>query len=148
MILTRLRILLEPVFSSTGEIESFRPVTTADSNRLEELTGATVMSSEEVGETAPTQEVSGADDKFEDDGDGLPVRDSSGKVHGTLPTPEQLRDYTSEELEDFQDELQGSVEERIRKNEELGPDKAHGERQAAEQDLINSIDTIISNRGG
>ena len=83
-------IQVEPVYSSTGQIESFRPVTTVDSDRLEQLTGASVMSSEEA---VPTQEVGGADDKFEDDGDGLPVRDSSGKVHGVLPTPEQLRGY-------------------------------------------------------
>ena len=43
-----------PVYSPTGEIESFRPDTTADSDRLEELTGATIMSSEEAGETEET----------------------------------------------------------------------------------------------
>ena len=94
-----------------------------------------------------SQQINTDESTFIDDGDGLPVRDNSGKVHGILPTPEQLDGYTTEELEDFQEELEGSVEERIRKNEELGPDKAHGERQSAEQDLIHSIDSIINNRG-
>ncbi len=84
------------------------------------------LNSEGVDETEEVGATPGMDD-------GLPVRDSSGKVHGVLPTQEQLRGYPTEELEDFQDELQGSVEEMISKNEELGPDKAHGERQAAEQ---------------
>lgn len=85
-------------------------------------------------------------EEFVDNGDGLPVRDSSGKVHGILPTPEQLRDYDSDELEDFAEELEQSIEERIRKTNELGSDKAHGERQNAEQETKASIDKILSDR--
>lgn len=61
-------IRVEPVYSPAGEIESFRPVTTADSDRLEELTGASVMSSEEAGETEKPENVNGSDGA-EGDGD-------------------------------------------------------------------------------
>lgn len=76
----------------------------------------------------------------------LPARDNTGKVHGDLPTPADLREYPTEELEHFQQELQGSVGERIKATSQLGPDKKHGERQAAEQRLIKQIDKIIDDR--
>ncbi len=49
-------IQVEPVYSPNGEIESFRPVSAADSDRLEQLTGATIMSSEEADEAETTTE--------------------------------------------------------------------------------------------
>ena len=50
------------MFSPTGEIESFRPVTIGDSDRLEELTGVTVMSNEEVNETDEVTTANESDD--------------------------------------------------------------------------------------
>jgi hypothetical protein len=46
-------------------------------------------------------------------------------------------------------ELEQSVQERIRMNEELGPDEngGHGQRQGAEQDLIQSIENELDDRG-
>jgi hypothetical protein len=46
----------------------------------------------------------------------------------------------------FQDELQGSVGERIKVTSQLGPEQKHGERQGAEQKLIKQIDRIIKDR--
>jgi len=76
----------------------------------------------------------------------LPALDSTGKVHGELPRPKDLGDYEVEDLQQLRDELGQSVKERIRKNSELGPKGGHGERQAAEQDLIKSIDKHLEDR--
>jgi RHS repeat-associated protein len=76
----------------------------------------------------------------------LPARDSTGKVHGELPTPADLREHSTDDLKQFQEELKGSVGRRIDVTSQLGPDKAHGERQAAEQRLIKQIDKIIKDR--
>jgi hypothetical protein len=70
----------------------------------------------------------------------LPRLDSTGKVHGALPHPRNLGDYTTDELLDLRDELELSVQRRIEKNIALGHDKPHAQRQAAEQDLIKSIE--------
>jgi hypothetical protein len=98
------------------------------------------------------------------DGDGynakndeLPKRDHKGKIHtnengnypgspGRLPTAEELRKYSTEELEDFHFELSESVKERIRKNIEGGYDRAHGQRQSAEQTLMKIIEHILADR--
>jgi hypothetical protein len=65
--------------------------------------------------------------------------DRTGKVHGELPRPKDLKNYSREELSQLKGELDKSVQQRIRKNIELGSDKPHGQRQAAEQQLIKSI---------
>ena len=57
-----------------------------------------------------------------------------------------LRKFSNEDLKIFQEELKGSVEQRIEVTSQLGPDKAHGQRQAAEQSLIIQIDKIINDR--
>ncbi len=75
----------------------------------------------------------------------LPVLDSTGKVHGQLPSPKNLSRYPNEKLKQLQGELKQSVQQRIKKNIELGSDKAHGQRQAAEQQLIKSIDKKLKN---
>ena len=65
--------------------------------------------------------------------------DATGKVHGKLPDVKDLGRYGVDDLKQLRDELKQSVQERIRKNSELGPHKPHGQRQAAEQTLIKSI---------
>lgn len=86
----------------------------------------------------------------------LPARDATGKVHTNdegLPTAEDLQKYPTEDLKHFQDELKGSVGERIKTTSSL-PDQPkekrvkHGERQAEEQRLIKAIDKIIKDREG
>jgi RHS repeat-associated protein len=76
----------------------------------------------------------------------LPARDSTGKVHGDLPTVAGLQAHSTEELQHFQQELAVSVAQRIYVTSQLGPDKAHGQRQAAEQALVKAIDKIIESR--
>lgn len=73
----------------------------------------------------------------------LPSLDSTGKVHGKLPSSQELKNYSREELEILYKELQQSVKQRIKKNIELGSDAGHGERQAAEQQLIKSIEKYL-----
>jgi len=76
----------------------------------------------------------------------LPARDSTGKVHGELPRPQDLRNRSTEDLGHLLGDLRRSVQQRIRKNIELGSDPGHGQRQALEQDLIKSIERILSGR--
>lgn len=76
----------------------------------------------------------------------LPSLDQTGKVHGELPSASELENYSSEELEQLRDELQQSVEQRIRVTTQLGSDKPHGERQAAEQELIRQIDKYLGDK--
>ncbi|WP_198043783.1 RHS repeat domain-containing protein [Ketobacter nezhaii] len=75
----------------------------------------------------------------------LPSLDSTGKVHGELPRPKDLKNYSNEELTQLKGELGESVQQRIKINIELGSDKAHGQRQAAEQQLIKSIEKHLDN---
>jgi Pretoxin HINT domain len=76
----------------------------------------------------------------------LPELDSTGKVHGELPKPQDLGKYPKEDLAQLRNELEKSAQERIRKNVELGSDKPHGQRQGQEQDLIKSIDKFLNNK--
>lgn len=74
----------------------------------------------------------------------LPGLDRTGKVHGALPKAEDLSRYSRDELRQLHQELGQSVQERIRKTSELGPDRAHGQRQAAEQQLMLQIEKFLS----
>ena len=76
----------------------------------------------------------------------LPALDSTGKVHGELPKPKDIKNYTREELEQLRDELKPSVQKRIEVTEQLGRDKAHGQRQGAEQNLIKSIEKHLEDK--
>jgi hypothetical protein len=76
-------------------------------------------------------------------GKALPALDRSGKVHGPLPAVEDLARHTLDDLAHFQQELRKSVQQRIRKNIEMGFEPAHGKRQAAEQQLIRQIENIL-----
>ena len=75
-----------------------------------------------------------------------PILDPTGKVHGELPEAKDLDRYAPEDLEQLSEELQRSVQERIRRTNELGSDKPHGERQAAEQQLIQQIEKNLQDR--
>ena len=70
----------------------------------------------------------------------LPALDHADKVHGELPSAKDLDKYDTGDLKQLKGELEQSVQERISKSDELGRDKAHGQRQGAEQGLIKSID--------
>jgi len=67
----------------------------------------------------------------------LPALDSTGKVHGALPRPQDLGQYGADELAALRDDLEQSVQQRIGNNVLFGPDLGHGERQGAEQLLSN-----------
>lgn len=75
-------------------------------------------------------------------GDGSPEAflDGLGRVHGKLPSPADLGEYNTEELQILRDELEQSVQARIGNRIELGPDPGHDARIAEEQSLIRSID--------
>ncbi len=72
----------------------------------------------------------------------LPVLDRTGKVHGKLPKQEDFGRFAREDLMRLRDQLSTSVKTRIRLNSKL-PDKAHGQRQGAEQDLIKQLDNFL-----
>jgi hypothetical protein len=73
----------------------------------------------------------------------LPSLDASGKLHGAVPRPEDFDKYTREELEQLLADAKQSVPERIRKTTLLGRDRAHGQRQAAEQQLITQLERYL-----
>jgi RHS repeat-associated protein len=74
----------------------------------------------------------------------LPVLDATGKVHGLLPKPKDFDNYSKEELQILLDELKQSVQKRIDVTSKIGRDRAHGQRQGAEQDLIKSLEKYLS----
>ena len=76
----------------------------------------------------------------------LPALDATGKVHGTLPKAKDLGRYSKEELQLLHRELNQSVRQRIKVTSRLGRDRAHGQRQGAEQDLIKAIEKHLQNR--
>jgi hypothetical protein len=73
----------------------------------------------------------------------LPRLDATGKVHGDLPRVQDFGSYSPTALRDLAGELQQSVRTRIQRTVELGPDKAHGQRQSAEQQLIIQIEKFL-----
>jgi len=73
----------------------------------------------------------------------LPSLDSTGKVHRQLPRLKDLKNYSNNESSQLRDELKQNVRQRIKKNIEHDSHKPHGERQAAEQQLIKSIDKAL-----
>jgi RHS repeat-associated protein len=76
----------------------------------------------------------------------LPSIDATGKVHGQLPKVNELSKFSDDELRVLQGQLRQSVPTRIRTIIELGPDKAHGQRLAAEQELLRQIEKYLQNR--
>ena len=92
-----IRDRVEPVLSPTGEIESFRPVTIGDSDLLEELTGVTVMSNEEIeetNETNPTEDTNGPDDYL--DGPTRPSSSIPQIANETGLTPQEVKSRIEE----------------------------------------------------
>lgn len=73
----------------------------------------------------------------------LPGLDATGKVHGTLPSVSQLRQFSRDDLMQFRNDLQRSVQARIRSTVTHGRDRGHGQRQGAEQGLIKAIDKLL-----
>src|ERR1700733_682115 len=73
----------------------------------------------------------------------LPSMDATGKVHGILPKVEDFAKYSRDELTILLKVLKQSVKQRIKVTSQLGRDKAHGQRQGAEQDLIKSLEKYL-----
>jgi len=74
----------------------------------------------------------------------LPKLDATGKVHGVLPKIKDLGKYSKEEIKILYKELKLSVQRRIKVTSRMGRDRAHGQRQGAEQDLIKSIEKFLN----
>ena len=70
----------------------------------------------------------------------LPALDATGKVHGALPKIKDLGRYSKDELQILLQDLRQSVQQRITVTSRMGRDRAHGQRQGAEQDLIKAIE--------
>ncbi|WP_184874034.1 SpvB/TcaC N-terminal domain-containing protein [Chryseobacterium sp. G0240] len=79
----------------------------------------------------------------------LPSIDVTGKVHGALPRVKDLANFSKGSIKILLKDLKRSVPNRIRSTKLKGPkatkfqNKQHGERQAAEQNLIKSIEKIL-----
>lgn len=122
------------------------PVDTSGSGRIESfdfLPGRSQVNAGVAGASAAVAAVSASLRLPAKGKKALPALDRTGKVHGELPRAEDLGQYSRDELEQLQQELRQSVQERIRKTSELGRDRAHGQRQAAEQQLIIQIEKIL-----
>ena len=59
------------------------------------------------------------------------VLDSTGKVHGRLPVPQDLGRYDVDELGVLRDGLKKSVQSRIEATVQMGADYGHNDRLAA-----------------
>ena len=75
---------------------------------------------------------------------GLPSLDATGKVHGELPKPKDFGKYSEGALRKLYKELKQSVKKRIEVTTKMGRDRGHGQRQGAEQGLIQSLEKYLS----
>jgi len=75
----------------------------------------------------------------------LPALDATGKVHGKLLKVKDFGKYSEDELQTLLGELKQSVQKRIEVTSKMGRDRAHGQRQGAEQDLIKSLEKYLGN---
>lgn len=73
----------------------------------------------------------------------LPTLDATGKVHGSLPKVADFGKYSKDELRILLKELKQSVQKRIEVTSKMGKDRAHGQRQGAEQDLVKSLEKYL-----
>lgn len=69
--------------------------------------------------------------------------DSTGRVHGELPT-RIPSSWTDDELSDFADDLRISIANRKQQQLDLGEDAAHRVRIAQEEQLLRQIEKILS----
>ena len=83
----------------------------------------------------------------------LPVLDATRKIHtntSALPKIQDLASYPKDELVLFLKDLKISVQSRIKSTTLKGPkanqlqNRAHGQRQGAEQDLIKAIEKLLN----
>jgi len=106
----------------------------------EELLGQTVAGIFDLVDLLTTMNMS----KTKVDDADIPSLDNTGKVHGDLPSPEDLKKYSKEELEQLKTELEQSVKQRQKVNNDLGPDPGHGKRLQQEYQLIKDITKRLS----
>ncbi len=72
--------------------------------------------------------------------------DETGKFHGDLLTPEELRALSDRALEDYLDALEASLDARYDASAELGFDEGHSRRMTEERDQIQAIEKILESR--
>ena len=77
----------------------------------------------------------------------LPAVDSTGKVHGKIPTLQELKLHESDELDFFREQLSQSIQRRKEVTGQLGSDAGHSARQAAEEKAKSHITKILKDRG-
>jgi len=74
----------------------------------------------------------------------LPTLDNTGKVHGDLPDPNDMKKFPKDKLKQFLRDLKKSVERRQSLNRSLGVDPGHATRVAQESRLIRVVTKILS----
>ena len=74
----------------------------------------------------------------------LPTLDNTGKVHGELPDPNDMKKFPKDKLKQFLRDLKQSVQRRQSLNKSLGVDPGHATRVAEETRLIRVITKILS----
>jgi RHS repeat-associated protein len=66
--------------------------------------------------------------------------DATGRIHGSLPNPNELGRYHPEDLQRLLDGLRQSVQQRIQNTANMGATVGHDARIAEEQQLIQAIE--------
>jgi uncharacterized protein RhaS with RHS repeats len=73
-------------------------------------------------------------------------RDGTGKVHGDLPSVQDLKDLPIEELQHTIEELWKSIKHRKQENDKKGHDPAHQRRVGEEENLVRSLEKVLRGR--
>jgi RHS repeat-associated protein len=74
----------------------------------------------------------------------LPTLDATGKVHGSLPDPNDMKKFPKDKLKQFLRDLKKSIQKRQSLNKSLGVDPGHATRVAQESRLVRVITKILS----
>jgi RHS repeat-associated protein len=74
----------------------------------------------------------------------LPTIDNTGKVHGELPDPNDMKKFPKDKLRQFLRDLKRSIQQRQSLNKSLGVDPGHATRVQQEETLIRVITKILS----
>ena len=72
--------------------------------------------------------------------------DATGKVHGELPSAQDLKDLPTEALEDTIEALWESIKNRKQENDRLGHDGPHQRRVGQEENLVRSLEKVLRGR--
>jgi len=93
---------------------------------------------------AKAEEAKKDGDPYEDD---LPHVDSTGRLHGRIPKPQDFGKYSKDELEQLLDEARRSAPERLREFIGKGRQGGHGDRLTQENELIRALERYLGELG-